>query len=71
MHGKIYYKIACALIQFLTVNLSSFVEGYWDAGFKVLNAEGHEVDEPLLVAIDGKTGVIYTMEEIIMQQIKK
>ncbi len=55
-------------LQLLFVDKSKFVDGYWDVCFKVLDEHGHEIDGPLLVAINGENGQIYSMEELIMMQ---
>lgn len=48
------------------VKPSTFLDGYWDVGFKVKNMEGNELDGPLLMAIDDNTGIISSIDEIIM-----
>ncbi len=55
-------------LQLLCVMKSKFLVGYWDVSFKVIDEDGYEIDGPLLVAIDGETGQIRTMEEVIMTQ---
>lgn len=60
-------KIDHYYLEFLSVKPSVFLDGYWDASFKVFTQEGHELEGPLLVAIDGETGEISTMEKIIMK----
>ena len=54
-------------LEFLCVKPSVFLDGYWDAGFKVFTQEGNELEGPLLVAINGETGEISTMEQLIMK----
>lgn len=49
------------------VRPSTFLEGYWDVGFKVKDMEGNEVDGPLLMAIDDNTGIISSIDEVIMK----
>lgn len=56
-------------LNFMMIKPSQFLEGYWDASYKVLNEMGNEIDEPLLVAINEKTGTISSMEELIAQNI--
>lgn len=55
-------------LKFFLAQPSKFLDGYWDVSFKVLNEEGNEIEGPLLIAIDGETGNVYTMEELIMKQ---
>ena len=54
-------------LEFLFVKPSAFLDGYWDISFKVFTQEGHELEGPLLVVIDGETGEISTMEQLIMK----
>lgn len=57
-------------LEFLSVKPSAFLDGYWDASFKVFTQEGTELEGPLLIAIDGETGEINTMEQLIMKHSK-
>lgn len=59
---KQYYSL-----QLLFVKKSQFLDGYYDASFKVLNELGHEIEGPLMVAINEQNGDISSMEELIMQ----
>lgn len=52
-------------LEFQNAHQSIFMDNYWDVSFKVLNAQGVEIDGPLLMAIDDETGKLYTMEEVI------
>lgn len=54
-------------LEFLCVKSSAFLDGYWDAGFKVFTQDGNELEGPLFVVIDGETGEISTMEQLIMK----
>lgn len=47
------------------VRPSTFIDGYWDVGYKVKNYEGNEIDGPLLMAINDSTGKISTIDDII------
>lgn len=53
-------------LKLISINSSVFLDGYWDACFKVFNDCGNEIEGPLLIAISGETGQIYSMEELIM-----
>lgn len=53
-------------LKFISINPSVFLDGYWDACYKVFNDFGNEIEGPLLIAISGETGQIYSMEELIM-----
>ena len=54
-------------LEHLCIKPSVFLDGYWDASFTVFTQEGTELEGPLLIAIDGKTGEINTMEQLIMK----
>ena len=54
-------------LELLSVKPSTFLDGYWDAGFTVFTQEGTELEGPLLIAINGETGEINSMEELIMR----
>ncbi len=56
-------------LQYLSARPSKFLDGYWDIVFKVLNEKGNEMEGPLLMVINGETGQISSMEEIIAQNI--
>ena len=53
-------------LKLISINPSAFLDGYWDACYKVFNDCGNEIEGPLLIAISGETGQIYSMEELIM-----
>ena len=55
-------------LELLCAAKSKFLDGYWDISFKVLDENGYEIDGPLLVAINGESGQVSTMEELIMTQ---
>lgn len=58
-------------LKFISVNPSVFLDGYWDASYKVFNDCGNEMEGPLLIAINGKTGEVFGMEELIMKESSK
>ena len=53
-------------LKLISIKPSVFLDGYWDACYKVFNDCGNEIEGPLLIAISGETGQIYSMEELIM-----
>ena len=57
-------------LEYLCVKPSVFLDGYWDASFTGFTQEGTELEGPLLIAIDGETGEINTMEQLIMKHRK-
>lgn len=67
IHHANISKTELYYLELLSVKPSIFLDGYWDAGFKVFNQDGSEMEGPLLLAIDGETGEISTMEQLIMK----
>lgn len=54
-------------LEYLSIGPSVFLDGYWEASFTVFTQEGTELEGPLLIAIDGETGKINSMEQLIMK----
>lgn len=53
-------------LKLISISPSVFLDGYWDACYKVFNDCGNEIEGPLLIAISGEAGQICSMEELIM-----
>lgn len=64
LHKSEYFSL-----QYCFARISQFGDGYWDVTFKVFNENGNEIEGPLLVVINGDTGRISTMEEMILEHL--